>query len=219
MKLPQPNKAVISRIQNYLLNVPTFYAKVCEVMMDMHLYPPFDDENVLDLQEQKTPTYIFHTIFNFITSKIDELLSLQEFTQESIIVCSQILSYFREKQIKEANQNYQILRMPTEQQLIDRITESALKALSSNELLKENLKKSSYNASVKRPPQYELNSSLSKKPRLSSNPETEQTNTYAYTQVDEIPEDFYDSLAEEQIKEEDISERDIIERRIPYTGR
>jgi hypothetical protein len=216
MSFPQPSKAVISRIQSYLLNIPAFYERVCEVMMEMQLYPPFDAEDEMEFSDTRSPSYLFHTIFNFITTKLDELLSLQEFTQESIEVCGHILAYFREKQFKEANQNYKLLRAPTERQIIDRITESALRALSRNELLKENLKKTSYNSATKRAPKYESELALSKKPKLSPSLESDLPTTYAYTQVDEIPEDFYDSLAEEQVQEEVISEQDIRERRIPY---
>lgn len=216
MSFPQPSKAVISRIQSYLLNIPAFYERVCQVMMEMQLTPPFDAEDEMEFSDTKAPSYLFHTIFNFITTKLDEMLSLQEFTQESIEVCGQILAYFREKQIKEANQNYKLLRAPTEQQIIDRVTESALRALSHNEILKENLKKSSYNSSSKRPPQYQSELPLYKKPKLSPSLNADLTHTYAYTQVDEIPEDFYDSLAVDQVQEEVISEQDIRDRRIPY---
>lgn len=93
MSFPTANRRTVDNISRQLLSVPSFYFKVCEVMQEMLLPVPFD-EDASDMNE-------WAVAFDFVSSRVNSLVRNEVLSPVGLEGCSELIQYFREKQLKE----------------------------------------------------------------------------------------------------------------------
>lgn len=137
MPYPPANQGTVLNIARCLLGVEDFYEKVCDLMHEMMLPLPFTEEE--DFPEfNPKPKYLFHTIYDFVSAKVNELIAVQNLNYQAIEVLSQVLNYFREKQLKEYQENAKINRISMTHNLVSELSEVSYRIAAASEL--ENLK-------------------------------------------------------------------------------
>lgn len=149
MGFPKANRATVLNIGKSLLAIELFYEKTCELMKEMLLPPPFSQDPDPS-EEQPKPSFLFHTILDFVCNKITQILENDDLSLLSMEAVSEILSYFKDKQIKEYKSNLKITEKHSKQYLLEKLAQIELKFSNISDLSLENQKKTQYLQGVKR---------------------------------------------------------------------
>ena len=101
---PKANWPTVLNIAKSLLAVEAFYQQTCDLMKSFLLPIPFTEPE-LEFPEPPKPVYIFHTILEFVCSRVNQIIENDPLTTLSLEALSDLLVYFKEKQIKEQKSN------------------------------------------------------------------------------------------------------------------
>ena len=103
MQYPKANWPTVLNIAKSLLAVETFYYQTCDLMKSLLLPLPFVESN--EPEEKTKANYIYHTILEFVCSRINQILENDDLSNLSLEAISELLVYFKEKQIREHKEN------------------------------------------------------------------------------------------------------------------
>lgn len=143
MKFPKANWPTVLNIAKSLLAVESFYIQTCNLMKCLLLPLPFVDPPE-DLEETPKPKYVFHAILEFICSRVNQIIENDSLSTLSLEAISEILTYFKEKQIKEHKENLKLINKSNKINLLHKVAEIEYKVLNMSELNLENQKKQVY---------------------------------------------------------------------------
>ena len=198
MIYPKANWPTVMNIAKSLLAVETFYIQTCALMKSLLLPLPFVDP-VPEFQEKNKPKYIFHTILEFVCSRVNQIIENDSLSSLSLEAISELLIYFKDKQIKENKENIRLMNKSIKQELLNKVAEIEFKIANMGEIHAENLKKNLYYTNKKRNAgrSYDLGPVKARK-FVVEEPQTE----YCLTDLSKT-EDLYDkeySISKEEIK-------------------
>jgi hypothetical protein len=202
MGYPRANWATVQNISKSLMAVQVFYEKTCDLMKELLLPPPFVKAE--EIQEEKAkPSFLFHTILDFVCNKTTQILENDELSLLSTQAISEMLNYFKEKQMKEQKENKR-LNQKNKLALLEDLAVINVKFANISDLCRENLKKNEYLQGLKR----KSEDLPCKRPRefFVDEPQTE------YCPVDFSNISFDEYLSEVEIKSQCISLNNIPEK-------
>lgn len=149
MSYPKVNWPTALNIAKSLMAVENFYTQTCDLMKSMLLPLPFvqSEENT---KETLQPSYKFHTILEFVCSRVNQIVENDSLTAISLSALSELLCYFKDKQVKEYKENLKLVHKHKKQSLLEKVAEIQYKLLSAQEIQEENKKKQAYSGNKRK---------------------------------------------------------------------
>lgn len=149
MNYPKANWPTVNNIAKSLMAVESFYIQTCNLMKSLLLPLPFvPDKPQQDLTPK--PSYVYHTILEFVCSRVFQILENDTLSHLSLSAISELLQYFKDKQIQEYKQNLKITQKAEKTTLLQKLAIAEYKIATLSELTKENAKITKYLEGAKR---------------------------------------------------------------------
>lgn len=152
--LPSATWPVCLNIAYTLLSVPAFYQRVCCVMRDLQLPPPFEGEPESEVffPWSRRPQHSAKTAYEFVVRRVEELVEVGELGEEAEEIVRDLLTYFRGRADRERRENRARVSVEEEERLLVQVAGlTGLKSATKEEIAVENHKALSKLQPTKRP--------------------------------------------------------------------
>lgn len=154
--LPTATWSVCLNIAYTLLSVPAFYQRVCRLMRDLQLPPPFEQDPESEVffpwSCSRRPQHSAKTAYEFVTRRVEELVEVENLGEEAEAIVRDLLTYFRNRADRERRENRARVTVEEEERLLVQVAGMTTpKSASKEEITVENNKTRSKLQPVKRP--------------------------------------------------------------------